>query len=73
MEKLDNQIEEKERKLQQLKSYRQTAKIEEIATIDQNIISAELQIKRLKESQLLQEIKRKRLYRMTSSSRQRPT
>lgn len=60
MEKLDNQIEEKERKLQQLKSYRQTAKIEEIATIDQNIISAELQIKRLKESQLLQEIKRKK-------------
>lgn len=49
MEKLDNQIEEKERELQQLKSYRQTAKIEEIATIDQNIISAELQIKRLKE------------------------
>lgn len=73
MEKLDNQIEEKERELQQLKSYRQTAKIEEIATIDQNIISAELQIKRLKESQLLQEIKRKRLYRMTSSSRQRLT
>lgn len=34
MEKLDNQIEEKERELQQLKSYRQTAKIEEIATID---------------------------------------
>ena len=60
MEKLDNQIEEKERELQQLKSYRQTAKIEEIATIDQNIISAELQIKRLKESQLLQEIKRKK-------------
>ena len=54
MEKLDNQIEQKERELQQLKSYRQTAKIEEIATIDQNIISAELQIKRLKESQLLQ-------------------
>lgn len=50
MEKLDNQIEQKERELQQLKSYRQTAKIEEIATIDQNIISAELQIKRLKES-----------------------
>lgn len=73
MEKLDNQIEQKERELQQLKSYRQTAKIEEIATIDQNIISAELQIKRLKESQLLQEIKRKRLYRMTSSSRQRLT
>lgn len=47
MEKLDNQIEQKERELQQLKSYRQTAKIEEIATIDQNIISAELQIKRL--------------------------
>jgi hypothetical protein len=62
MEKLDNQIEEKERELQQLKSYRQTAKIEEIATIDQNIISAELQIKRLKESQLLQEIKRKKDY-----------
>lgn len=60
MEKLDNQIEKKERELQQLKSYRQTAKIEEIATIDQNIISAELQIKRLKESQLLQEIKRKK-------------
>jgi len=57
MEKLDNQIEQKERELQQLKSYRQTAKIEEIATIDQNIISAELQIKRLKESQLLQEKK----------------
>ena len=35
MEKLDNQIEQKERELQQLKSYRQTAKIEEIATIDQ--------------------------------------
>lgn len=62
MEKLDNQIEQKERELQQLKSYRQTAKIEEIATIDQNIISAELQIKRLKESQLLQEIKRKKDY-----------
>ena len=73
MEKLDNQIEQKERELQQLKSYRQTAKIEEIATIDQNIISAELQIKRLKESQLLQGFKRKRLYRMTSSSRQRLT
>ena len=56
MEKLDNQIEQKERELQQLKSYRQTAKIEEIATIDQNIISAELQINRLKESQLLQEL-----------------
>lgn len=62
MEKLDNQIEQKERELQQLKSYRQTAKIEEIATIDQNIISAELQIKRLKESQLLQEFKRKKGY-----------
>lgn len=73
MEKLDNQIEQKERELQQLKSYRQTAKIEEIATIDQNIISAELQIKRLKESQLLQELKKKRLYRMTNSSRQRLT
>lgn len=62
MEKLDNQIEQKERELQQLKSYRQTAKIEEIAMIDQNIISAELQIKRLKESQLLQELKRKKDY-----------
>ncbi len=73
MEKLDNQIEQKERELQQLKSYRQTAKIEEIATIDQNIISAELQIKRLKESQLPKSSREKRLYRMTSSSRQRLT
>lgn len=59
MEKLDNQIEQKESELQQLRNYRQTAKIEEIATIDQKIIAMELQIKRLKESQQLQSIKKK--------------
>jgi len=59
MEELKKSIKQKEKELEQAKAERQAAKVEEFAALDRNILLLELQIKRLKESQHIQELREK--------------
>lgn len=59
MEELKKTIEQKEAELTRAKAERQTAEVKEFAVLDRNILMLKLQIKQLKESQHIQELREK--------------
>lgn len=59
MEELKKTIKQKEKELEKAKVERQTAEVKEFAALDRNILMLELQIKQLKESQHIQELREK--------------
>lgn len=59
MEELKKSIKQKEKELEQAETERQTAKVEEFAVLDRNILLLKLQIKQLKESLHIQELQEK--------------
>lgn len=59
MENLKKVIEQTERQLSQAKEKRQTADVEQFAELDKEILRMELHLKRLKESEHLQELREK--------------
>lgn len=59
MEELKKSIKQKEKELEKAKADRQSAEVNEFAALDRNILLLELQIKQLKESQHLQELREK--------------
>ena len=59
MEELKKSIKQKEKELEKAKAKRQAAKVEEFAALDRNILMLKLQIKQLKESLHIQELREK--------------